>query len=89
MLIPFPPYRSNLRKKRTGKRREMLLMGSSACSLFTGTVAVGGGEHISRHPSLTALVVELAAGSQGAQFQREGHQKDPKGVWANSLSFWC
>lgn len=71
----------------------MLLMGSSAHSPATSMVAMGGDEHIPGHPSLPALAVELAAGSQGAHFQRGGHQKDPKSEQNRPLllvlRFWC
>lgn len=49
-------------------------MGSSVGSLATSVVATGGDEHIPGRASL----IELAAGSQGACFQKRGHQKDPK-----------
>lgn len=58
----------------------MLLMGSSARSPATSVVAMGGDKHILGHLSLPALVVELAADSRGAHFQRGGHWQDPKGV---------
>jgi len=77
MLIPFPPYRRNLRKKKTGRRREKLLTGSSAPSPATSMISMGGDEQVPGHPSPPW---EVAMGSRGAHFQRGGHQKVPKGV---------
>lgn len=61
MLVPFPPYRRNLRKKKAGRRREMLGKGRSMCSPVANVVAMGGDKPVPGHPSLQMLVMELAA----------------------------